>query len=254
MALSDLTDHVRESIPEPNTRFFLFCVIGGAAQIVGTALLVHLFSFRNFTVGTTYSKTEAVQTALFGIVILGDTLSLLAVVAIVVSLVGVMTLSVGKGGVSTRALVSAWTHAPALFGIGSGACFAISAVCYRAASLSLALADNVLLQAALTLACVTTLQTLGMGIYLHLKQPGELTRVLQTWRVTMWIGLTGMLASACWFTAMTIQNAAYVRALGQVELIFTFVASYFFFKERANATELCGIALVIGGLVMLVLN
>ena len=62
-----------------------------------------------------------------------------------------------------------------------------------------------------------------------------------------------MLASVGWFTAMTIQNAAYVRALGQIELIFTFIASFVFFRERSTGRELAGIVLIVGGLVLLLL-
>jgi branched-chain amino acid aminotransferase len=87
-----------------------------------------------------------------------------------------------------------------------------------------------------------------------LGEPGEITRVIQAWKVAGWVGLSGMLGSAGWFTAMTIQNAAYVRALGQIELVFTFAASYFFFHERANRIELAGIALVIGGILLLLLS
>jgi drug/metabolite transporter (DMT)-like permease len=60
-----------------------------------------------------------------------------------------------------------------------------------------------------------------------------------------------VLGSACWFMAMTLQNAAYVRALGQVELIFTILVSRFAFREPPTARELAGIALVAGGVVML---
>ena len=63
-----------------------------------------------------------------------------------------------------------------------------------------------------------------------------------------------MLASAGWFTAMTIQNAAYVRALGQIELLFTFAASIFLFHERPNRTEVIGIVLVVGGILLLLLH
>jgi drug/metabolite transporter (DMT)-like permease len=52
---------------------------------------------------------------------------------------------------------------------------------------------------------------------------------------------------------MTIQNAAYVRALGQVELLFTFAAGYLFFRERFNALELIGIGLVASGIWLLLL-
>ena len=78
--------------------------------------------------------------------------------------------------------------------------------------------------------------------------------MLQAWKVAGVGGLSGMMASAGWFTAMTIQNAAYVRALGQIELVFTFAASYFFFHEKTNRVELFGIALVIGGILILLLH
>jgi len=52
---------------------------------------------------------------------------------------------------------------------------------------------------------------------------------------------------------MTIQNAAYVRALGQIELIFTFAASYLFFQEKSSRNELVGIGLVTAGILILVL-
>jgi drug/metabolite transporter (DMT)-like permease len=83
---------------------------------------------------------------------------------------------------------------------------------------------------------------------------GLYEQVIASWKVSGWVGLSGMLGSVGWFTAMTIQNAAYVRALGQIELVFTFAASYFFFHEKTNRIELLGILLVIAGLLILVLH
>src|SRR3546814_4260976 len=68
--------------PEPNLTFLAYCIAGGIAQIMFTALLVWLFSFRNFSVGTTYSKTEVVQVAILGFVLLGDTIELIPSIAI----------------------------------------------------------------------------------------------------------------------------------------------------------------------------
>ncbi len=53
-----------------------------------------------------------------------------------------------------------------------------------------------------------------------------------------------MIGSFCWFTAFTLQNAAYVNALGQIELIFSLAASALFFRERIAARELAGMALL----------
>ena len=241
------------ALPAPHVTFALYTVTGGLAQIVATALLVTLFSFRNFAVGTTYSKTETVQTAIFGLVILGDQLSAMAMVAILVSLVGVMVLSSTQSSLGLIRLLTAWTERTALIGLASGAAFGISAVSYRAAALSLG-GEGVLIQAAYTLACVLCFQTLVMGAYLLWREPGQFRQVLAAWPVALWVGIAGMLGSVGWFTAMTLQNAAYVRALGQIELVFTFIAAHLIFRERSTRLEVIGVLLVVGGLVILLLG
>lgn len=242
-----------EDLPTPNPTFVAYAAVGGLAQITATALLLYSFSFRNFAVGTAYSKTETVQTALFGIVILGDPLGLGAAAAIVISLIGVMAISVARTRMSLLGLLTSLAEKPALVGIASGAFFGLSATSYRGASLALG-DGGFLIRAAYTLACVTVFQTLVMALYMRVREPGQVSAVLRAWRVAVWAGISGMVASACWFTAMTIQNAAYVRALGQIELVFTFAAAIFFFRERPNRTEVAGIVLVIGGILLLLLH
>jgi drug/metabolite transporter (DMT)-like permease len=240
-------------MPVLNGEFALYAAIGGTAQILATALLVYLFSFRNFAVGTTFSKTETVQAAIFGAIILADPLSLTAIIAILISLAGVIALSSAQSGITLGRIVFAWTERTALIGLASGACFGVSAVSYRAASLSLG-GEGFLIQAAFTLAWVLGFQTLVMGIYLLVREPVQFVDVLKSWKVSGWVGVTGMMGSVGWFTAMTIQNAAYVRALGQIELVFTFVAAHFFFREKTTRLELFGILLVVAGILVLLLG
>jgi drug/metabolite transporter (DMT)-like permease len=95
------------------------------------------------------------------------------------------------------------------------------------------------------------MQTVLMGSYLALRERDQLAKVILTWRVSALVGLTGVLGSAGWFLAMTLQKVAYVRTVGQVELVFTFIASYFFFKERASRAEIAGIGLIVAGIVVL---
>jgi drug/metabolite transporter (DMT)-like permease len=239
-------------LPSVNLRFGAFTLVGATAQIVATFLLIHLFSYRNFAVGTTYSKTETVQTAVFGVLILGDRLHPTAALGIVVSLIGVMLMSAGHGPLTLRTLLTAWTQRPALIGMLSGALFGISIVSYRAASLSLEGAPYPM-QAGVTLLFATVYQSVAMALWMRLREPGELTRVAAVFRVGAVVGLSGMLASACWLTAATLKNAAYVRALGQVELVFVFVASVLFFHERPGRLEVLGILLVGGGILMLLM-
>jgi drug/metabolite transporter (DMT)-like permease len=240
-------------VPQLNPRFVAIVMIGGLAQISGTALLVSLFDKRSFAVGTTYSKTETVQAAIFGIVFLGEVVSFNAAIGILVSLLGVIAISVARNPAGLRAVATAWTERPALIGLASGASFGIAAVSYRGASLSLG-GDGFLMQAAVTLAFVLVFQTIVMAAYMAVRQPAELRASLAAWRVAVWVGLSGAVASIGWFTAMTIQQAALVRALGQIELVFTIASSTLIFRERILRMELIGIILVIAGIVILILR
>ncbi len=237
----------RAPLPEFTPEFLAFCVVGGAAQILGTAFLVASFTHDNFAAGTAFSKTETVQTVIFGLLILGDTLTGTAFAGILVSLVGVLALS-NPGRLSQLLMANRGL----LLGIASGTSVAVAVVCYRAAALSLP-AGDFLTRSGSTLAVTVTLQTLMMGSYLLLREPGELTRVVRSWRTSIWVGLLGSLASACWFSAMTLVSAGLVRALGQVELLFTFAASIWFFGERVTARDVLGASLVIAGLWLLLL-
>ena len=240
------------AVPDAHPLFLLYAAVGGLAQIWGTVLLVALFAYRNFAVGTTYSKTETIQTALFGIIVLGDHLSLGAFAAILISLAGVVAISIAQSHLTLATFWRSLGERPTLMGIASGACYGVAAVCYRAASLSLE-HPNFLVSAAYTLLVVLLIQTALMTIWLWLRHPKELAASFRTWRISSLVGLAGALASMGWFTAMTIQNAAYVRALGQIELVFAFASSRFLFREKTNALELAGIALVVGGILLLIL-
>jgi len=236
---------LERTLPVLPGEFFVFCLVGGVAQIIGTAALVGSFSHGNFALGTTFSKTEVVLTALVGAVLLSEQLSLLQWAGIGVSFLGVALLSV-RGGLKNIA-----TDQRALaLGVLAGAGFAISAVCYRAAALSLPSGDF-LLRAGATLAITVSLQSVLMGLFLKVREPGELKRVLVNWRSGIWVGLVGAAASAGWFTAMTLVNAALVRALGQVELLFSFAISIWFFRERVQGAEIAGAVLVVLGIWLL---
>jgi drug/metabolite transporter (DMT)-like permease len=240
-------------LPTPTPDFYVYATIGGIAQIIGTVLLVALFAHRNFVVGTTYSKTETVQTALFGIFVFGETITVGAGIGIAVSLVGVIAISMARTEATPTALITSLTERAALMGIGSGAAYGVAAVCYRAGSLSLDM-DGFLIPAAVTLAVVLTIQTVLMTAWLLWADRTSLIATLKNWPASLAIGIAGALGSIGWFTAMTLQNAAYVRALGQIELVFTFAVSWFWFREQANSKEIAGVLLIIGGLVVLVLG
>ena len=235
--------------PELSWDFAGHVLIGAVCQILGTVALIRSFQTRNFAVGTAYSKTETVQAALFAAVIMGESMNPVALTGILVSLLGVVLLSTPEGW---RALLHLGPGPALWYGVGAGAGFGISAVLYRGAALSLPTGDF-LVRASITLVAATTIQTVGMGVYLFLRNRNSLRLVGQVWKRGVWVGLAGMLASAGWFTAMTLERAAYVRALGQVELLFAFFVTLVIFREKVRMSVLLGAAAVVFGLVLLLI-
>jgi len=238
-------------LPAANPRFLFWVVVGGVGQIAATALLIHLFSFRNFAVGTAYSRTEPAQAALFGLLFLGETVTLGVVTAIAISVFGVMLISVAHTGGGWRALVTSVMHRNALIGLASGTLFGVAAVAYRAASLALG-GPNFMMQAAVTLAWVIVFQTVVMFAWMVIKDRAEIGRVAAAWKLSLIVGLAGASASFGWFMAMTLQQAAVVKSLAQIEMLFTFASSVFLFGERINRLEIAGCLLIVGGIVALV--
>ena len=240
-------------VPAVNGLFLLYCLLGGLSQIAFTFLLVYLFSFRNFAVGTTYSKTEVIQVALLGFLLLGDTVSLLGVFAIAAGMVGIVALSVAHQDLTWKSLATSLFERTTMIGLLCGACLGASVVFFRGASLSLG-DGPVVMRAAFALAVALTMQTVIMGAYLLWREPGQMRAVLRHWKPALMVGVSGFLASVGWFTAFTLQNAAYVRAVGQIELVFTFIASVIFFKEKTSRLELAGVALILAAILLLILG
>ncbi len=236
-------------LPAVTPLFWAYAAVGGLTQILATVLVVLLFKQRNFAVGITFKKTEVIQTALVGAIVLGEGISLGGFLAILVGLAAVLVLSKTPdvAGPWWRALVT-----PAsLTGLASGALFAVSGVTYRGASLQLD--AEAPLRAGVTLAAVVTMQTLAMTIWLLWRDPGQIRAVWVARRTAVWVGLTSLAGSFCWFLAFTLQNAAYVNALGQVEMVLSLLASVLFFRETIHRREMLGMALLGVSLLTLIL-
>ena len=247
------------TIPEFTPRFLIFVTLGGVAQIVATSLLITAFNLRNFAVGTVYSKTELVQLAIFQLVILHEGLSLLAWIGIGVCLAGVTALSLRGSVTGLKSVLADLTHKAALIGMASGGLFAVAAGSIRVAALSLPVgpegADSAwAIRGITTLATMNTIQTILMGGWLLWRDREQVQKVVIYWRSSVVVGILSVLGSAGWALAMALHNAAMVRALGQVELIFTFIASRFLLGERPTFGEFVGSALVATGVVLVLLG
>ncbi|WP_339762364.1 DMT family transporter [uncultured Sulfitobacter sp.] len=237
-------------LPQIGPGFWAYGLLGGTAQILATVCVVLLFKQRNFAVGITFKKTEVILTVLTSWLILGEGVTVWGFAAIGLGVLALLLLSAkqGENGFRLRDLGNKATG----LGIASGFLFAISAVTYRGATLAV-MSDMPVLRAGVTLAAVVCMQAAIMAVYLKLREPGQMTAVWQARKVAAWVGMMSMGGSLCWFIAFTLQNAAYVKAFGQVELILSVAASTLFFREKITGREWAGMAVLVASILMLVL-
>lgn len=242
-----------QPVPRFGTDFFVYALLGGVCQIMFTVFLLWLFSFHNFAVGTTFSKLETIMVAIFGLLLLGDALTPALSAAIAMSAAGLIMLSAGQAHIGLKGVLRGLWRLPTLIGLACAAWLGMSVVLFRAASLSLEL-GSFLVAASFTLLVVLIMQSMIMGVLIMVREPGQFTRVVCNWRPAALVGLSGGLASIGWFNAFTLQNATYVRTLGQIELVFTFIATVWVFREKVSRLEIAGIILITAAILLILLT
>jgi drug/metabolite transporter (DMT)-like permease len=233
------------SLPNPPGIFWAWVVAGALTQIGATATMLSVMGERSFVVAYAYIKTEPVQVALFGLIFLGDRIGVWAGAAILIATVGVIVISLkpGVGKVSTTRST--------VIGILSGSLFALSAIGYRGAILSLDVTSFVM-AATYTLAVGLVMQAALLTAWLAFRDPGVLRAIAKAWRPSLLAGFMGAFASEFWFLAFAIATAANVRTLALVEVLFAQGVTRFIFKQPTTKREGAGIALVVIGVGLLV--
>jgi len=227
-----------------NTVFYKSSTLAAIAQIFATVFLIKALTLRNFSVGTALAKTEALLTAVLGAVFFSAALSSIAYLSVFLGVVGVLIASNWK--VSWRDLVE---NESIKYGVGAGLGFALASLWIREASLSLDVPR--MLSASTVLLYMVAIQTVLCLLYVALWERNQLSLVLFRWKSCFFIGFTSLAGSVGWFTAMSLQDAAVVKTLGQTEFAVTLLITYFYFGEKITAKEYVGIMLVALSVILL---
>ena len=240
-------------MPALSAEYLFHCAMTALSQVIATYLLILLFQMSNFAVGTMLTKTDIVQAALIGTVLFSETISPIGWVAIGLTVIGVILLSAGRatgalGGGLLRAVFSKAT----MIGLASAFLFCLSYLFLREASLTLE-EGSTFWRGAWSVVFVTSMQVVGLGLWLAWRQRSEFAKLPGLVRPSIFIGITSALGSIGWFTAMAMENASYVKAVGQTEVIFTLLISTLYFRERIKPIELLGIAIIVAAILMFVL-
>lgn len=230
-----------------------FISLIAAGQIFGTRFLLLALTARNFAVGVAWSKTDVIQAAIFEILVLGSAISWGGAAAILLATLGVMMMAMRGEGHPLRLLLAGVREKSALYGLLSGASFAVAGVAVRGANLSLSGAEP-FMPAAQALVITLALQVLALGAWLLWRERQAFAAIARAWRVGLFAGVTGTFASIGWFVAMALETVAHVRTLGLVELLFSFLIARFFFHERATRREVAGVLVLSAGIALLMLG
>lgn len=225
-------------------RFVTASTLAGISQIFATLCLVKALSVRNFAVGTALAKTEAILTALLGAWFFTETLSALGYLSVVVGVAGVLVASNWK--ISLQDLVE---NDSIKFGLGAGLGFALASLWIRDASLSLN--QPRLFSAAAVLVYMVALQAVICLVWVARSERPQLRLISANLKASWFIGFTGVAGSIGWFTAMSLQQAALVKTLGQTEFLVTLLITWLYFGERISLREYLGILLVAISLLLL---
>ena len=239
------------ALPPFHAAYFGWLMLGAIGQLAATACLLAAMKQRNFVVGVAYSKTDALQVALFGALFLQELPGWVTLAAIALATTGVVLLSLPQKALAAQpAGAAGWAGLAAMYGLASGAGFALSAVGYRGAALQLPGVSPWLIGGWGVL-WAQAAQSLLLGGWLALRSPDSLRATAAAWRVSTIAGLAGALASIGWFTAFALTSAANVRTLGMVEVVFSYLVSRRYLRERLTSGERAGLLLVLGGVALL---
>ncbi len=232
-------------VPRPGFYFWPWVAAGAFIQIAATALMLAAMGERSFVVTIAYTKTEPIQVALFGFIVLGDVVTPSMLAAIVAATLGVIVMSTKPGGMVGGIK-------PTLLGLASGGALALAVIGFRGAILSLGLADYVM-AATFTLVVGLAIQSAALSLYLSLRRPTVMFALLRAWKPSLFAGFMGALASQFWFLAFALATAASVRTLALVEVLFAQLVARYGFGQRTSAREAIGMALVVCGVALLLL-
>ena len=241
-----LLDFRQISVPELNNDFLQYALIACVMQIIGTVCLVAAFKYRNFAVATSLAKTEAILVAIVGALIFSTSLSVLGWLSVAVGVVGVIIVSKVKFTYS-----DVFQNPGAGFGLAAGLGLAITTLLIRESSL--ALNTDLMVSAAVTLVFMITVQSFISVVYVYFEDKSQLSLMLKHWRLCLFVGITSVVGSIGWFTGASYQNAAFVKALGQVEFFITLFLTHRLFKESISKKEYLVMLLIVASVVILLL-
>jgi len=238
MFLAGLAATTGLSLPRLTAANLAWTVFGAVSQVIATAMMLAAMRTKSFVVAVAYTKTEAAQIALFGLIALNDPPTPALVTAIVLATIGVALMAIR----SRKELMADWRSAA--LGLFSATFFAFAAIGFRSAVIDVASPSRVL-SASVILVVGLAIQSAVLGLYLAAFDREGARAIIGAWRSSLFAGFMGALASQLWFIAFALSQAAPVRTLALIEVPMAQVVSLKMFREPPSLREGLGMSLIV---------
>ncbi len=250
---------MRSGMPQVSPSCLAYAVLAAASQLTGGVLLIMAFQRANFAQSVIFHKLEVAFAAVIGALFFQESPSLLAWLGILVCSVGVVLMNLGR-----EVGRGSWWRA---FHLDRGGVLAVMCavilVCFSfmaKRSLHILVQDNPHLQEglfeSLVLICflVTAIDAAILTIYLLLQHPGQFRHVRRLWPRMFMVGTASLANALMWYWAITLTFVAYVAAVSQIESVLSVLVGLLIWREDEVWRQLPGVALLIGGMTLVVLG
>ena len=221
---------------------WFFLIAASICQILFTIILIKLFTLRSFAIGVAFSKTEVIQTTLLEIIIIGFILTSHVFLSIIIGFIGMLFMSkqklIGKLGYNRLFLKQV------TWGVSCGIFLGLSSVLYKVA-LDIVVTDLIYKKVLVLSFLALAFQSVIFGTYIVSTEGKQnVLKLFSIWEKGLPVGFFGCAATFCWFSAFSLIDATFVRAVGQLEIVFSVLISYIFYKEKITGFELIGMSLI----------
>ena len=221
---------------------WFFLIAASICQILFTIILIKLFTLRSFAIGVAFSKTEVIQTTLLEIIIVGFILTSQVLSAIIIGFIGMLFMSKQKliGNVGYNKLF----FKQVTLGVSCGIFLGLSSVLYKVA-LDGVTSDLIYKKVLILSFLALAFQSAIFGIYILVTEGTQnALKLMLIWKRGLPVGFFACAATFCWFYAFSLVDATLVRAVGQLDIVFSVLISFIFYKERIKPFELIGMSLI----------
>lgn len=223
------------SMPSFSGEFVFYIVAAAIMQILATGLMVMLFKLENYAIGAGLAKCEAPVSAVLSVLFFGTALTITGWVGVLIGTLGVLIMSSSSGWRSLSPKVF-------LLGMACSTAFALTSLWVREASLSIGLPFPH--SAAWVLFLVISLQTVIICTYLFFRERDTLRLIFKKSKLVVMTSLASVIGSLGWFSAMSLQAVPYVKTLGQIEVVFMVLISYFWLGQSIARKDILALILL----------